>query len=124
MKGKHLVAKGEADYDYDSDILFFKVSERDYVKSIELNKIVIDIDKEDFIVGIQIFDASEFLNLTKNALLKIARWQFNATVEDNKMEIRLVFQVVVRNQIIEKNPIIMQPIKQTLPDSELICKVR
>ena len=45
--------KGEFDYDYKHDILFFKIKEREYGKSIETNNLIIDIDKEEYLVGIQ-----------------------------------------------------------------------
>ncbi len=118
---KQLKAKGEADYDYKYDILFFKTTERDYVKSIELENIVLDVDKEGFIVGIQIFEASKFLDVSKGMLLKIPRWEFIANVNEGRIEIRLLFKVAVRNKIIEKNPIIMESVSEPLPNSRLVC---
>lgn len=64
--------EGIADYDYKHDILFFKTKKRTYKKSIELDNIVLDVDEGGFITGIQIFEVSKFLNLSKEALLK---WQ-------------------------------------------------
>lgn len=123
MEKKSLTAKGEIDYDYKHDILFFKTTEREYAKSIELENIVLDIDKEGFIVGIQIFEASKFLDVSKNVLLKIPEWRFQASVNEGRIEIRLMFQVVVRNKIIEKNPIIMESISEPLPNSQMVCAV-
>ena len=121
---KSIHGKGEADYDFKHDILFFKTKDRKYAKSIELlDNIVADVDKEGFLVGIQIFDASEFLNLDKKELLSIPKWAFNANVYDgNKIDIRLTFQIKVRNKIVEKNPIIAQQISQKLPNSEMFCE--
>lgn len=123
MKPKHLKAKGQVDYDYKNDILFFKTKEREYVKSIELENIILDIDKEGFVVGIQIFEASKFLNVSKSMLLKIPNWEFSANVNEGRIEVRLVFKIEKRNKIIEKNPIIMEPISEPLPNSELVCTV-
>ncbi len=121
---KSIQGKGEVDYDFKHDILFFKTKDRKYAKSIELlDSIVVDVDKEGFLVGIQIFDASKFLNLDKKELLSIPKWSFNANVYDgNKIDIRLTFQIKVRNKIVEKNPIISQQINQKLPNSEMICE--
>ena len=121
---KSIQGKGEVDYDFKHDILFFKTKDRKYAKSIELlDNIVVDVDKEGFLVGIQIFDASKFLNLDKKELLSIPKWVFNANVYDgNKIDIRLTFQIKVRNKIVEKNPIISQQINQKLPNSEMICE--
>ena len=120
---KKLEGKGEVDYDYENDILFFKLKGRQYDKSIELlDNLVVDVDKEGFLVGIQMFDASEYLNIDKKSLLKIPNWQFTINVHDNIIEIRLVFQVKIRNKIVEKNPIIAQQMSQKLPDSQLVCE--
>lgn len=75
IKEKHLEAEGEMDYDYANDILFFKVKNREYDFSIEFQNMVIDVDKEQFIVGIQLFDASDFLKINKANLRKITKWQ-------------------------------------------------
>ena len=123
MTGKKLEGKGEVDYDYKHDILFFKTKDREYVKSIELlDNLVVDVDKEGFLTGIQMFDASEYLNIDKKSLLQIPNWQFTINVHENIIEIRLVFQIKIRNKIVEKNPIISQQINQNLPNSELICE--
>ena len=123
MEQKRLQGKGEVDYDYKHDILFFKTTEREYVKSLEFDNITVDIDKEDFLVGIQIFEASKFLNLDKKVLLSIPKWRFDANVYDgNKIDIRLVFRIKVRNKIVEKNPIILQSIDEKLPNSSLVCE--
>ena len=118
---RQLNSKGEMDYDYSNDILFFKSKNREYSRSKEFSNIVLDIDKEDFIVGIQIFDASKFLRIPKIALRNVPKWQFQATILDNKIEIRLVFQVVYRNKRVEKNPIIMTETEDNLPNSRLIA---
>ena len=123
MTGKKLEGKGEVAYDYKHDILFFKVKNREYVRSIELlDNLVVDVDKEGFLTGIQIFDATEYLNMDKKSLLNIPNWQFTINVHENIIEIRLVFQIKVRNKIVEKNPIISQQINQKLPNSELVCE--
>ena len=108
IKPRHLEGKGEMDYDYVNDILFFKVSEREYAFSVEFQNMVIDIDEENFIVGIQIFEASKFLRMSKVNLREIPRWKFNAKLDNNTIEIRLDYQLKVRNRIFEKNPIIIQ----------------
>ena len=123
MVHKKLEGKGEVDYDYENDILFFQLKSRQYSKSIELlDNLVVDVDKEGFLVGIQMFDASEYLNIDKKSLLKIPNWQFTINVHESIIEIRLVFQIKVRNKIVEKNPIISQQINQKLPNSELVCE--
>lgn len=108
MKPRHLEAEGEMDYDYANDILFFKIKNREYDFSVEFQNMVIDIDEEKFIVGIQIFEASKFLRMSKVNLREIPKWRFNAKLENNTIEIRLDYQLKVRNKVFEKNPIIIQ----------------
>src|SRR3972149_11404711 len=105
---RQLNGKGEMDYDYANDVIFFKLKNREYSRSIEFNNITIDVDKEDFITGIQIFEASKFLRINKIALRSVPEWKFQATVKDKTIEIRLAFKVVYRNGNIMMNPIIMK----------------
>ncbi len=116
---RHLEGKGVMDYDYVNDILFFKIDDREYDRSLEFNNMVIDIDKEDFVVGLQILDASQFLNISK-ANLKINKWQFKSRITPESIEIRLTCQVNIRNKIRELNPIIVQQNTEQLPNSQMI----
>ncbi len=113
-KERELIGKGEMDYDYVNDILFFKIKGREYDRSIEFENMVIDIDKEDFIVGIQLFDASRFLGVTKSNL-KINKWQFKAKITEDSIELRLFCEVSIRNRIRELSPIIVQQNTEGLP---------
>lgn len=120
IKPRSLEAEGEMDYDYVNDILFFKVKDREYSFSIEFQNMVIDIDEEKFVVGIQIFEASKFLGLSKINLREIPKWQFKARIEEGIMEFRLNYQLQIRNKIYEKNPIIIQENKSGLPSPQMV----
>ncbi|MGC9310070.1 MAG: DUF2283 domain-containing protein [Candidatus Nanoarchaeia archaeon] len=120
IKSRNLEAKGEMDYDYVNDIVFFKVKNREYGFSIEFQNMVIDIDKEKFITGIQIFEASKFLNIPKINLREIPKWQFKAKIENRVIEIRLNYQLQIRNKVYEKNPIIIQEDKSGLPSPQIV----
>ena len=122
MKEKTLEFAGECDYDYKYDILFFKVKGRQYLKSIELGNLIIDLDSEKFLNGIQVLEASKFLGLEREKLREILTWNFVGRIEDNKIEVRLAFQVKSRNLIIEKNSIIIQNINDDLPNSQIVCR--
>ena len=127
MKNKEekvLEAKGEMDYDYVNDILLFKIKNREYDYSLEFQNMVIDIDSEQFIVGIQIFDASGFLNMSKEHLRKIVNWQFKAKLQGNEFRIDLHYQGVARNKTITNNiyPIIVQH-DVNLPSPQMVSTV-
>ncbi len=120
---RNLEGKGEMDYDYAEDILFFKIKDREYSFSIEFQNMVIDIDEEKFIVGIQIFEASTFLGLSKMNLREIPKWRFDAKIEEGIMEFRLNYQIKIRNRIFEKNPIIIQENKSNLPSPQMVSTI-
>jgi uncharacterized protein YuzE len=108
MTGKHLNGKGEVDYDYVNDILFFKVKDREYDFSVEFPGMVMDVDSEQFITGIQIFNASEFLQTPKVYLRETPDIQFQAKVEGSTIDIRFNYRVKMRNKILERAPIIVR----------------
>lgn len=122
-KKRHLEGNGEMSYDYVNDILLFKVKDREYDYSLEFKSIVVDIDKEQFIIGIQIFDASKFLQIEKINLRQIPNWKFNAKIEEGTIELRLYYQISLRNKLIEKNPIIMQDNTAGLPEQTMMVAV-
>ena len=122
-KNRHLEGHGEVDYDYSNDILLFKVKNREYDKSLEFGNLVVDIDTEEFIVGIQIFDASKFLQVDKESLRNIPKWTFQAFINEENIEVRLNYETKVRNRIVEINPIIIRENKSHLPNSEMVCVV-
>lgn len=117
---RKLEGKGVMDYDYKNDILFFKIDNREYDWSIEFENLVIDIDTEDFIVGLQIVNASRFLGVPKEHL-KINTWQFKARITPESIEIRLTCKVTIRNTIKEFSPIIVQQNTESLPRSQMVA---
>jgi len=120
---KILREKGSFDYDYLNDVLFFKVDEREYSYSMELLGYVIDVDSEGYVVGLQIFDASTYFGMSKDCLRKVVNWRLDARVTDGVLEIKLLFTSMLRNKIIEKNPILVQNLNDSLPNSEVFCMV-
>lgn len=125
MEQKHLDAKGngEVNYDYKNDTLFFKIKDREYKKSLDFEDVVIDIDKDDYIVGIQIFDASKLFRVDKETLRNVRAWEFNAKVENNIITFNLLFEMLKRNKIIvEKGQNIIRESSYPLKDAEIECK--
>ncbi|MBT3397903.1 DUF2283 domain-containing protein [archaeon] len=122
MKGiRKLKGSGKIDYDQVNDILFFKVDGREYSHSVELLGYVIDLDTEGFVVGLQIFDASRYFNIPKIALRQVNEWNFEASLIDGVLQVKLSFNLVIRNRIVEKSPILVQKIEQPLPNSRMMC---
>lgn len=125
-KMKELRVKGEFDYDYAHDILFFKVKNREYERSFELDNFVLDLDEEGFIVGFQIFEASKYFCLEKKFLKVAMRWKMQAKAErigesESRIEIRLMFQIMIRNKILQPEPIITHNIRDSLQNARVVC---
>ena len=119
------IGDGEYTYDYGNDILLFKIKNRDYMKSIDFENIVVDIDKEGFITGMRVFDASKVLKLAKMALRKIQQFEFNAKAEENVITIQLRFIAVLRNKPIIKQgqDFVRESLNSDILDSEVLCSV-
>ena len=127
MNGRHLAAEGKGEYTYDylNDILLFKIKNRDYLKSLDFDNLIVDIDKEGFITGMRIFDASEIFNIPKLALKNIKFFKFNARVEDKKVTIQLEFIPILRNKPLIKQGqnLIREAIGSEVRNSEVVCTV-
>ena len=100
MAGKHLdgTGKGEFSYDFNNDILMFKIKDRDYKISAEFQNFVADIDTEGFVTGIRVFDASKVFGVDKYTLKSIVKWRFETFVEKGMITIRLSFAGQLRNK--------------------------
>ena len=132
MENKHLDArgKGEYTYDYRNDILLFKIKNRDYAMSIEFENLIVDIDKEGFITGLRIFDASQLFKLSKIALNKVRSFEFNTKVEtgakkEKVITIQLRFVPMLRNKpmIKQGQDIVREAFSSQIKNSEVLCTV-
>ncbi len=120
---RYLNKSGEFDYDFRSDILFFKVKDREYSHSIELSSLVIDFDEEDFIVGLQIINASNIFKIPREQLRGVNGFQMQTEIEDGVIQINVSFNIVLRNKKTEYKPIIFERIDENIPNSKMICLV-
>jgi len=84
---------------------------------------VIDVDNEKFITGIQIFEASEFLGISRVNLRAIPKWQFKSKIDNGVIELRLNYQIEIRNKIYEKSPIIIQDNRSGLPSPQMVSTI-
>ena len=58
--------------------------------------------------------------------MNAVRWRFQATTEkinenNSRIEVRLEFQVKLRNKIVQPNPIITENVKDSLEDSKMVA---
>ena len=101
-KERHLNAhgKGEFLYDYKYDTVTFKVKDRDYKNSVELQNFVIDIDTKNFVTGIRILDASKITGMSKLILRNLIHGKFKASIKDNVITVRFEFVGKIRNKLV------------------------
>ena len=134
MEGKHLDARGKGEYTYDylNDILLFKIKNREYSISIEFENLIVDIDKEGFITGLRIFDASQLFGLSKVALKDVKSFEFNTKVENKTgtkeekiITIQLRFIPMLRNKpmIRQGQDIQRETFSTQIKNSEVLCTV-
>lgn len=99
---RHLDArgKGELSYDYVHDVLIFKIKDRDYKMSVEFQNFAIDIDSEDFVTGIRIFDVSKVSGLKRIVFKNLIHGEFKASIKDKIISVRLNIVGKLRNRII------------------------
>ena len=124
-KQLNALGKGEVIYDYENDLLSFKVKNRDYLKSIDFDNIVVDIDTEGFITGLRVFDATKIFKMEKLTLKNIKHFEFNAKVEDKIISLQLRFTTELRNKIsvMHGQDFIREAINSQIKDSEVQCTV-
>ena len=95
-----LNGKLECIYDFTYDILTFHSKNRDYKMSVEVQNFIIDIDTEDFVIGVRVIDASKVFGLKKDILRNIVQSDFQSVVKDNVITVRLTIVGKIRNKII------------------------
>ena len=95
-----LNGKLECIYDFTYDILTFHIKNRDYKMSVEVQNFIIDIDTEDFVIGVRVIDASKVFGLKKDILRNIVQSDFQSVVKDNVITVRLTIVGKIRNKII------------------------
>ncbi len=126
MKNKHLDAKGKGEviYNYEDDILLFKIKDRDYMKSIDFDNITADIDTEGFITGVRVFDASKILELQKTSLSKINSLEFNAKIEGNIVSVQLKFECGLGKKLmVQRENLVREAIGLDMMNSEVLCSM-
>jgi len=113
---------GEFCYDYKYDILLFKIKNREYFKSFDFDGVVIDMDKEGFLTGVQIFDAAKMFKVPKSALRDIKEWDFRAQIEGKVITVQLSFKAMLRNKEITRiSENIQRETSSPIGDSQSVC---
>jgi len=86
------------DYDYREDILYIFPKERDYDSSFQTGNLIVDLDKEGKIAGLEILNASKMLGASKNFLAYSSKGRASIEVKERKIEIHLELASKIRNK--------------------------
>lgn len=126
MKNLNAKGNGEWFYDYENDMLIFKIKDRYYKSSLDLDDInlTVDIDEEGFITGIRIFDASKVFNTTKKALSKIKSFEFNSKIEEETIVIQLKFSADLKDETLQYgHDFIKEGVQQLENNCKAMCSL-
>ncbi len=77
------------DYDFENDIFFINNGEKARV-SIDIGDFVLDVNRNNFICGIEIMDASENLGIDKNTLKSIKSIKMSINYKTNHVYVLLI----------------------------------
>jgi|SRR3989344_4056181 len=120
---EYLESKGKADYDFKEDILFlYKVipqKDHEYNKSFDVDGFVIDIDRHNHVIGVEIMNASKKLMIDKKLLHSIKDGKLSAIINKKLINLVLSLKLVYRNT--EKTAILnLERLnKQSLKDTNI-----
>lgn len=81
------------DYDFQNDTILFYGENHNYKSSIDLDGIVIDFDEENYLMGVEILDASNRLSISKYDLRNIR--YFDMTIEVIKESIHVTIDIKI-----------------------------
>ena len=103
------------DCDFQIDSLLVYSGETTYKESIELDGIIIDVNNEDNLTGIEVLDVSQKFNISKTDILNIK--QFNGIIEINKETIKITMKIKFskRNKLIPISLDAITPNSMNLP---------
>lgn len=110
------------DYDEEVDILSIDADHVDYKYSIDLGKIIVDFDRNDVPIGLEILDASKTLGIDIDILKNIRSAMSTISVDLEKNDIKVILAVIYENNV-SKTYSFKDTLSYPLPASEtaMVC---
>lgn len=90
------------DYDYENDSLYFFIKGDKYEHSLNLENIIVDFSKGDYIKGVEIQNASKRFGVSKYALKGIHNVNIELDITNEKIELKIALTVKIRNKAVPK----------------------
>ena len=98
IKGENM-KNVEYKYDYDYDILVIKKLEAFvYDKTVEIDELLLDFDENNSPISLEILDASQRLNISKDSLRNIINFKISISVNEKFISLYCMFNVKVHNE--------------------------
>lgn len=88
-----IVNSNKCDYDLQNDTILFYGVGNNYKSSLDFDGLIVDFDDEDYLMGVEILDASKRFNISKHSLLYIKK--FDLTLEITKEQIRVTMDLKI-----------------------------
>lgn len=95
----------DQDYDYQSDSLILHITEDyEYKKSVRLEEdIILDFDKNDVPVALELLNASKTLNVKKSSLIQPVSLKMNIGVAEDIIKLDATFSFLIHQKKIPKS---------------------
>lgn len=90
------------DYDLENDSAFFYGTGKKYKKSMDLDGIILDMSEDDYVMAIEILDASKKFNVLKADLQNLKNFDADIEVHKETIKIAMKITIVKRNNSISK----------------------
>jgi len=120
---KKIIKNGKFHYDEKYDFLYLKINDFDYEYSIEIDNLIVDFDGRKRMSGIEIIGAADFFNVPKQTLAGVKKWLVKVSLEEGKIHLNIEFKVKQGNKTYVMNPIIIESLRENIPNAELVCAV-
>ncbi|MBW6471107.1 MAG: DUF2283 domain-containing protein [Methanosarcinaceae archaeon] len=93
----------KCDYDFQNDTIFFYKDSDKYGFSIDIDGIILDVNENNNIMGIEILDASKKFKSSKSDLRDVHH--FDATIEINEknIEVNMKLEIFKRNRLMNRS---------------------
>lgn len=90
------------DYDYLNDTFYAYHKEREYISSLVLDGIIIDLNEDKEFIGIEVLNASKTFGISKHELLSPIELAYNVKISDDELIVSLKLTFIKRNHPVVK----------------------
>jgi Protein of unknown function (DUF2283). len=91
------------DYDLENDSAFFYGTGKKYKKSMDLNGIILDMSEDDYVMAIEVLDASKKFNISKTDLLNLKRFNAHIDIDKDTVKVVMKISIIKRNNLVNKS---------------------